>query len=1113
MNYWEDSDEEEVKAKYEPVLKFSYIHPNKTTKHNTSKSSNRTSSNTSIQNGEDRATPTRKKRYSYNDPTDVIKKDSFTKTNKNESSLSKKIVLSPKMKRSSSSKKSSKPILFSECTYEERQEERRKGILHRGGNIEDEFIYYKKMDLPRKSIASPPPLFSRGSYSPNQAGKINKEPSKIHATKYSQSSSFDPTANIQECSKIDQSDISQSCNIIVTVSNDTEYEFSPNNKHLRRKTLSPLFDEPFSRSESPIDFRSRRAKFEQHEKRNMSPINYGTSADTILSKRTATVQPTSVLESKEYQHSYALNDHKVFKSGHKSNDYSPSKIDFNNTTSYSSLSPKQDDYLPTYEYGMVNNSHAKKYSHAQNVVNLSKISTDLALNRKEFISKNSLANNNLRGKSSSSFSPASEIGHIKHDGVERCTSVDGRRRKCYSNTVANIVHKYEGIGKEDPFYHDYYHMKKHIPSRTEIISTPVLEDGFINHFYSETGDGNMYQSNNDSVTNFQTSSHTYKSQNEQKLNTCMSPTTPSSNIDRRIGVASSLNCGNVVEDPSVTLYAGDSWNYGSLISNNTSNNIALNSNTINKTNWIPPIRDSSQGLGYSHSKETVNIRTNSNARPTKLSNSNLIYNETTANKTVLTPRIISPTPIDTNTYYVTTTVTSTKPGITPFYPQNVVKKEKVRKVKPPSSAKHQKTTVHTSNKTEKLRPRSQSADICEMTKRLARESNYNSTTAELSRRYLSPVRATRFDRLTFGARQKCEAYYVNSDQRLLNTFFERLIDQHSEETYRSDIKQKQGIVEQSKFIRDKPKQSTSISSNTNIQMTAIVDPFSTDVTNHNRKSLPSNETLLHESSSYDNNGHDIVLQKNNTNYIAHNQQNTITQSINKVSTNVPTIQIHHNKASFESACNSQTVSPIRYDMIDSKPVKSSSNAYSESYVNPYPPLLNDGEYNYYDNSPSKLPAKESPLEQVCNRKDVTSERTKLTSPIPKQVYSSSKRSSTIYEGFPEQNVLNKRSNSGNTQRKYNIGTVEESTEGTRDNSVINIQTMNRDSLYHSQEPSTYNSNILRFVIDTNGVSDIGYRKQQYLKSLEADKAIPVRYQQDRISSPDPRSVVLQSRRI
>ena len=68
-------------------------------------------------------------------------------------------------------------------------------------------------------------------------------------------------------------------------------------------------------------------------------------------------------------------------------------------------------------------------------------------------------------------------------------------------------------------------------------------------------------------------------------------------------------------------------------------------------------------------------------------------------------------------------------------------------------------------------------------------------------RQRSPSLATNFALLNADARKKAASQMINSDQKILNTFFERLM-MHNDSSFSSKFKEKQQIVEQSKFIQD-----------------------------------------------------------------------------------------------------------------------------------------------------------------------------------------------------------------------------------------------------------------------------------------------------------------------
>lgn len=68
-------------------------------------------------------------------------------------------------------------------------------------------------------------------------------------------------------------------------------------------------------------------------------------------------------------------------------------------------------------------------------------------------------------------------------------------------------------------------------------------------------------------------------------------------------------------------------------------------------------------------------------------------------------------------------------------------------------------------------------------------------------RVSSPLTAARFALLPEEERQETATYMVNSDQRLLNTFFDRLMLENNR-TNRDLFKEKQKIIEQSQFMKD-----------------------------------------------------------------------------------------------------------------------------------------------------------------------------------------------------------------------------------------------------------------------------------------------------------------------
>ena len=892
----------------------------------------------------------------------------------------------------------SKPIMFSECTYEERQHERQRMKKKNVKNMENEYIYYNKTTPDTRNIKSPTLDAFLDTY--NQHA-LERKSAKRPIEKYTKFSSFETLSNLTKLDEIEQgktdsSSLSGSYNLAKRCNVSRGIQSS------NRVALTE--DESSSRPDSPFEFRSRRAKFEQNEwaKKN-SDANFINPKDSI---------------SKQYQHSTVKVKNIDSKPAAESHGRYSHDVEVYSSNKYINKDKNNYIHKKMREHKLINQADRAKRKAAKNM--------DITVER-------------LRDQDGSSYQ-ANSLPRGEHlimsiavdDSQQRSSSLDSKHTGIKRNSVAGMVQKYETTNSQ--YYRSLYELKK---ARRDARRKT-----------------NIGINNEDSSTR-----HT---------------------VDYYVGGSNQIECSKSRIGLKMEQHDGRK--------NDTSTkdpytakckSIVINSSVDQKINNLPLTDSLSPRPGEVGKRRFAKSDYGDTA------------SEVTQNQVPLITRMQSPSSFKENNYYLSSTVTSSRVNKQMFAANEKVIQEQCPNLK---SEKHQMSTTHPGS-TRVDHNHSQCKDTRTLTDNLLNKPTIQYATAT--------ERANRFNRLTNEARQKCEAYHVNSDQRLLNIFFERLIDQHNQGSS-SDLTRKREIVEQSKFIRDKPNASEKSMSLQECSLNYATVSLAQNEGNINRKEIPCWTETTHTSSS-----HGPYFKATQNKYI----------TAEKI--NVPTQQ-QFSSLSSPFALTYSKIPPSHRQDIQQKdeslppPVPPSPSSYNQ-FIHPTSqsheqifkcqPVKDRLLFNHNKSPVSFNDFIETKWHKGDNRE--VSERIGRTVNANKSAPFDLGNSDRVFntKSIATINVVDHRLKNINKDDNYQKTSVSYLIPAINDNKIVIVPLQKSYRLTNSRidaqttKPRPYcqirdvtaNSNALKFDKDASkGMSGIEYRKHQYLKSLESDKIFPKR---------------------
>ena len=375
------------------------------------------------------------------------------------------------------------------------------------------------------------------------------------------------------------------------------------------------------------------------------------------------------------------------------------------------------------------------------------------------------------------------------------------------------------------------------------------------------------------------------------------------------------------------------------------------------------------------------------------------------------------------------------------------------------------------------RNRSRSVDEYEKPKRIPRLGSTGALSSIDSR---TPSLATHFAQLTVEARKEAADFIVNSDQRLLDTFFERLMVEN-DPNYSSKIKEKQDVVLKSKLTKCDKEDTPSSTASTN-----SMEACSKEITSSEKSSLfLSSKTALEER-------HQTTSATTKTVTFSTSDESKYSTGERITHSNTPLSQIESSSVEIlEEKCTSDVFLNDREarDIFEKQynnkmfPQAKSTIEYSKKELRNSSTCAVGTDHNSF------VPIHESVTHQSSLQSPTAVQCSTLNSRVEETTISNEARIDKASEQIKTPNtkaeteIVNLHSlSSASNQVPFSVY------NNTSANELISNISTAQQKVNEKETASVLKS----VIVNTDTMSDIEYRKNLYIKSLDRDASFPTK---------------------